>query len=668
MTDHAARLLLEPGKSARWHDRVGVIVRLPNLREAHLRDQSGELFVAPLRELEPVDRPPETQARSPRPLAPEAAKKAEADAAFRLEAISPLLELGPERTRQDVERRARELGCGVTSLYRWIGQFQATGNLSGLVRKPRTESRPERFDPALETLMRGIIEKHYLTPRKIGLKAAYRLLVTEIDHANHNRAEGEVTLPTPAFSTFRRRVFQTTSERRRVLKRHGENAARRLDEVAGHYPGATYPLAVVQIDHTPLDVGIVDSIHRRYLGRPWLTLVMDVYSRAVLGFHISLNAPSSFSVGMALTHAILPKDLFLARHQESLGRVLHSLTPRDMPELSWDCWGKPVKIKADNGREFWSDMLKAACTYYHIDQEFRPVLKPNYGGHIERLLGTVLTEVHSLPGHTSSNVRERGEYEAEKEASFTLEGLEVWLTAYLLGVYHQRVHSSLGMTPMQKWEEGLLIGSEDAPPVGIPERIQGEAAQRLRMDFLPDIKKSVQPRGVTWQGVTYMSPVLVPFIRRKAKGTGRSQEFTFRYDPNDISQLYFLDPELDRYYPVRSRQPNFPSMSLWEYREAKTFAKAQKLQFDNTESIARAYRLMHQLTASEQAQTQQVQKEARRERLREERRRQSERQSKAIPEKVALPKKAASPTASARARALKPSLPLEIEPFEDIEF
>lgn len=666
MTDTSTRLLLKSGKSARWRDRIGVIVRIPNLREVHLRDQSGELFVAPLRELEPVHRPIETPL--PRPVSPEAAKKAEADAAFRLEAISPLLRLGPGRTRQDVERRARETGCGVTSLYRWIRQFEATGHLSGLTRKPREEKRPERFDSALEAIMRGVIERHYLTPRKIGLKAAYRLLVTEIDHANHNRAEGEVALPTPAFSTFRRRVLQTTSERTRTLKRHGENAARRLDEVAGHYPGATYPLAVVQIDHTPLDVGIVDSIHRRYLGRPWLTLVMDVYSRVVLGFHISLNAPSSFSVGMALTHAILPKDLFLNKHQESLERVLHNLTPRDMPELSWDCWGKPVKIKADNGREFWSDMLKEACTRYHIVQEFRPLLKPNYGGHIERLLGTVLGEVHSLPGTTSSNVRERGEYEAEKEASFTLEGLEVWLTAYILGVYHQREHSSLGMTPMQKWEEGILTDTEDAPATGIPAMIDGADAKRLRMDFLPDIKKTVQPRGVTWQGVTYMSPLLVPFIRRKAKGTGRSQEFTFRYDPNDISQLYFLDPDFDRYYPIRTRQPNFPSMSLWEYREAKAFAQAQKLQFDNTESIARAYRLMHQLVASEQVQTQKVQKDARKERLREERRRQHERQSQAMPEKVTLPKKAASPAPTDKARRLKPSLPLEIEPFEDIEF
>ena len=585
-----------------------------------------------------------------------------------MEAISPLLALGPLRTRADVSRRAKEVGCGTTTLYRWIDRFESTGNVGGLTRKARQDTRSERLDPALEQLIRNVINRHYLTPRKLGMKAAYRLLVTEIDHANEQRAATEPPLPTPAFSTFRRRIFQTTSERKRLTKRYGEEVARSLDSVLSHYPGATHPLAVVQIDHTPLDLNIVDSVHRRYLGRPWLTLVMDVYSRAVLGFHVSLNAPSSFSVGMALTHAILPKDLWLARHQESLTRLLKHFAPRDFPDLSWDCWGKPVKIKADNGREFWSDMLKEACSYYHIDQEFRPVLKPNYGGHIERLLGTVLGEIHALPGTTFSNTRERGEYDAEKEASFTLEGIEVWLTAYFLGVYHQREHSSIGMTPMQKWEEGLLIGSEDAPPVGLPERIQGEAAQRLRMDFLPGIERSVQPRGVTWKGVTYMSPVLVPYIRQKQsngqKAKGQSRYFTFRYDPNDISQLYFLDPELDRYYPVRTRQPNFPSMNIWEYREAKAFAQAQKLQFDNTESIARAYRLMHQLTVSEQTQTQQAQKESRKERLREERRRQHERQAASVPAKVPAPRPA-QPGAALR-KALK-TAPVEIEPFDDIE-
>lgn len=668
MTQRTSRLILKVGEWARHLDRAGQIVSLPNLRDAHLRDRNGQLFIAPIRELEALESKsaPKATLQTQSGDSP-TSQKAFKDAEFKMKAIAPLLALGPERTREQVKARAQEVGCGVTSLYRWIGQFEATGNLSGLLRKPRMEVRVERFDPTVEAVIQQVIKNVYLTAAKPSLTGTHTRLKNEIAQLNKTLPEGQVRLKTPAISTLRRRISQTTSVRQRMHARHGEQAARALDQVQGHYPGATSPLAVVQIDHTRLDVNIVDSVHRRYLGRPWITLVMDVYSRAVLGFHVSLSAPSAFSVGMALTHAILPKDLWLARHHESVQRVVKGLDADDLPELSWDCWGKPAKIKADNGREFWGKMLDWACTYYNIDQEFRPVLKPNYGGHIERLLGTVLKELHNWPGTTFSNSQERGDYASEKEAVFTLEGMEVWLTAYLLGVYHQRVHSALGMTPMQKWEEGLLVGSEDAPPTGLPERIQGDAAQRLRMDFLPYIEKTVQPRGVTWKGITYMSAVLTPYIKQKdPENTSQTREFIFRYDPNDISQIYFLDPETNHYFPVRCRLPNFPSMSLWGHQEAQAYARKNRLPFKDNETINRAYRLMYQVTDAETAATRQAQKNAKETRKREERSAQYERQAKTMPPKVSAPPSEHHVQAKKKP-PLKVFLNEDIEPFEDIQ-
>jgi hypothetical protein len=72
------------------------------------------------------------------------------------------------------------------------------------------------------------------------------------------------------------------------------------------------PLDVVQIDHTPADVIVVDEHDRQPIGRPWLTLALDVASRAVLGFYVSLDAPSLVSVAMVLTNAVLLKATWLA--------------------------------------------------------------------------------------------------------------------------------------------------------------------------------------------------------------------------------------------------------------------------------------------------------------------------------------------------------------------
>ena len=93
-------------------------------------------------------------------------------------------------------------------------------------------------------------------------------------------------------------------------------------------------------------------------------------------------------------------------------------------------------IHLDNAKEFRGKMLKRACEEHGIDLAWRPVATPHYGGHIERLLGTLLREIHSLPGTTFSNPRERGEYDSDAKAAMTLAELEKWLATYIVEVYH----------------------------------------------------------------------------------------------------------------------------------------------------------------------------------------------------------------------------------------
>ena len=119
------------------------------------------------------------------------------------------------------------------------------------------------------------------------------------------------------------------------------------------------------------------------IGRPWLTLAIDVYSRAIAGMYLSLDAPGTHSVGLCLAQAILPKDIWLAELKI---------------ERPWPVSGLMKVVHADNGPEFHTQTLKLACKEWGIDLRWRPVKRPHYGGHIERLLGTVARELHEMPG------------------------------------------------------------------------------------------------------------------------------------------------------------------------------------------------------------------------------------------------------------------------------
>lgn len=64
---------------------------------------------------------------------------------------------------------------------------------------------------------------------------------------------------------------------------------------------------MVQIDHTRADVFVVDEETREPVGRPWLTLAMDVYSRMVTGFYLTMDAPSRLSTSLCLLHSVFDK-------------------------------------------------------------------------------------------------------------------------------------------------------------------------------------------------------------------------------------------------------------------------------------------------------------------------------------------------------------------------
>ena len=296
----------------------------------------------------------------------------------------------------------------------------------------------------------------------------------------------------------------------------------------------------MQIDHTPVDVIAVDEVHRRPIGRPWLTLAIDIHTRMAVGFLLSLDPPSATSVALCLVHGVLAKDEWLTR----IG-----------VEVKWPVWGIPGTLHVDNAKEFRSEALKRGAEQHGVTIDYRPVRTPHYGGHIERLIGTMMGKVHLLPGTTFSNVSEKGDYDAEKHATMTLPEIEVWLTLGI-DVYHRKLHSALGEPPISAWERGLL-GTPEAPGRGLPPRIANP--ERFLIDFLPIERRQVNREGVRLFNIHYWSDALRPLINSP-------QRFLLRYDPRDISRIWLLSTD-GEYYSLGYRARHRPVISLWEQRE-----------------------------------------------------------------------------------------------------
>ncbi len=353
---------------------------------------------------------------------------------------------------------------------------------------------------------------------------------------------------------------------------------------------------MVQIDHTKLDIILVDDIHRMPVDRPWITLAIDVYSRMVTGFYISFDPPGALATGLCLAHSILPKEQWLEKYGT------HS---------SWPVWGVMKTIHADNAKEFRGEMLKRACTEYGIDLSWRPVARPHYGAHIERLLGTFNKEIHNLAGTTFNNPVLRKNYNSEKASAMTLSEFERWLTIYITDIYHQRMHSALNCSPIIKYEQGIL-GDDNKPGVGLPSKIQDE--QRLRLDFMPYEMRTVQRYGVQIDKCFYFTDILRPYINMTEKGNSKAKrKFLFRRDPRDISTLYFYDPELSEYFPIPYRNSSHPAISIWEYRAAKKMAEGLDKNA-NEDAIFEAYSKLRELEENARQETKKIRRNKQRKR------------------------------------------------------
>ncbi|MBD1204828.1 MAG: Mu transposase C-terminal domain-containing protein [Rhodobacteraceae bacterium] len=455
-----------------------------------------------------------------------------------------------------------ELGVSRTTVWRWIRRLAAEGGrTSALVPRKRGRRNGSVMVPGD---VEGIIEEHLTRYYLRRERPSLARVVTEIRSACLERG-----LQPPTRRTVQRRL--DAMDAREVMKaREGAKAARqRFAPVTGRNRSER-PLDVVQIDHTPADIILVDSFERKPIGRPWVTLAIDIATRMVTGYHVSFDAPSRLSVALCLTRAVAPKAEFLAD--------LECNAP-------WPAQGKPVSIHVDNGRDFRSQAFQSACAEWGINLVYRPPGSPHFGGHVERLIGTMMGAVHLLPGTTQSSVAAKGGYDAEAMAAMTLREFDWWFALEICR-YNNSIHSNLGCTPVAKWEAlaGEMAGD-------IPFDIEA-----FRVSFLPSEQRQVRRDGIHLFDLRYWSDALAGYVGR------RDGKVVVRYDPRDLSAVWV---ELDggRCVEARYRNLEIPPVSLWEYREAMQKARAMGKVGTNELVLAELIRQQRQIEGESRALT-----------------------------------------------------------------
>lgn len=402
----------------------------------------------------------------------------------RYKVIESLVDL-PSRTGKDVEKVAKKHKKGVATVYRWLSTFEKFGTVSSLVAAYKNSGAKgkSRLDESVDAVINSVLEELYLNKQKYQFLTIYR----KIEHLCLN-----LELAIPNKNTVRNRIKDL--DPKLITKYRRGEKIRDTRGVPGKFPEIKMPLDIIQIDHTKVDVVLVDEVTREEIGRPYITVAIDVFSRMIYGFYISYEAPSFFSVGQCLLQAILPKDEILKKYEVN---------------GEWAVFGLPQAVHMDNGKDFQSISLKKFCQEYRISDIYRPVARPEFGGHVERVIKTAMKKMHELPGSTFSDIHDKGTYKSQELASMTISELEQWYTDFTVNIYHKTIHSSIGMTPEEKFYEGMFGVSGDSIPF-LPQVPANTI--KLKMALLPSFERTVQKNGITLDYITYFSETLRKWI------------------------------------------------------------------------------------------------------------------------------------------------------------
>lgn len=525
----------------------------------------------------------------------------------------PLQDL-PEQTRDEVLRRKayiealEDQGCtytpkelrpliqavaerlqdpkppSATTLYRWHRSLKSSDDTRALIprhdlRGPRTSRQSDRTLDLLDIA----IEAAFKASPRATVRDIHVRLVSKIRNENLSRSS---PLPVPSLRTLYRLMDKANAYELAKLKTGKAAADKRFRSVKGQSTSSRI-LERVEIDHTPLDLFLTDDARQTALGRPTLTVVVDHYSRMLLGYHLSFDSPSTASVMRALRHAILPKA-----HPEPT-------VPGLRLEHEWPCYGIPDVLVVDNGLEFHSSDLESVAFDLNIRIQYCPKHQPRFKGVVERYLKTVNYHfAHQLPGTSFSKLHERGDYDPIRDAAITFSEFVQIFEKWVVDVYAQQIHRGIGVTPWSRWHNSL----KDFQPVLpkdlrlLQQRIGKVTERRLHRD------------GITLHDLKYNNGALACVLSKYGEGT----KLRVAYDPDDLGEIQVWPP--DAQDPLTVPALNHAQASGQTLRRHKALqARAREIgrQSEDREAVQRAQQdLMQEIDSLMKSQKQRDRKKA----------------------------------------------------------
>lgn len=410
--------------------------------------------------------------------------------------------------------------------------------------------REKRLSLLSEQMLEAALSKHYMQLRGLTVAATHRKLVQEI--GARNKREG-LEIEEPSLRTMHRRVNEIEPFIRDV-KRLGLDFARNHWRYSLAGDQSTRILERVEIDHTLLDIWVLDPQTGVPIGRPWITVVLDRFSGYALGFYVSFYGPSIGSVVQAIKNAILPKHELIA----------------SCPELTtpWTAMGVAELYVVDNGLEFHSKAFRRLAWELRADLLYNAVRQPWLKASIERAMMEV-NRILPRNGKVYERLKNSLPVDPGKTAAILFDDLCAGLLEWASVLYPRQIHRKNLVRPIDLWEEGLQTSLLPRFPLSFDyfEVVAGISMTRV-----------VDGDGVFFKYLRYNSPELQDYLRADS----RKITTEIRFNPNDLGQIHVRLPRVNEWLAVPLQRPH------WSYGAGLSLIQHEIVRAEAAKRLTRA--------------------------------------------------------------------------------
>jgi putative transposase len=454
-------------------------------------------------------------------------------------------------------------------VYAWKRRYKASGkDIRSLVDNNSAKgNRSARYSAEVLAICQQAIEARYMRRERSTIQDTIENAMLRTKDRNATLPQS-LALPMPTRRLVKRLVAQIPAIEKHTA-RYGREAARQLfRSVKGHVVTSA-PLERAEIDHTILDIFVIDERTSMPLGRPCFTACIEDYTRCILGINLSFTPPSFNTVAKCLKDSFLPK----VRLREEYPQVTSE----------WLAHGVMTELVLDNGLDFHSRSLEQVCGSLGITMRYAARKEAWFKGKIERFFGTFNRSVaHVNPGTTFSNIFDKGDYDPVKHSVITLLTLQTIVRKWIADVYHQQYHAGIETSPAQMWENSIRL--ED---IRLPDDTTNLDAIMGRSH-----ERTLTHKGIEFEGLFYNSADLEEW--RRSQGPKIKAEI--RVDESDLGSIYVLSPKISKPYKVPCLNTQYASrLSLWQHQLSKRWRAQNASTARNEDGWMEAKRAIQQI-------------------------------------------------------------------------